>query len=77
LYNLRLTKVGTTYTLYANGTQIGTGTKAGSDDGNTNREIDLGSDSGSQPFTSGVLDEFRVTIGVARTTDDARPFPNG
>lgn len=76
LYNLRLTKVGTTYTLYANGTQIGTGTKAGTDDGNTNREIDLGSDSGSQPFVSGVLDEFRVTIGVARTTDDARPFPN-
>ena len=77
-YDLRLTKVGTTYTLYANGSNIGSGTRAGADDGNTNRTIALGNfDSMTQGFVSGVSDEYRVTIGVARTTDDARPFPNG
>lgn len=73
-YHLALVKSGTSYTLYANGTSIGSGTRAGSDDGTTNRTIAVGNqDSAGQPAVSCKLDEIRVTKGVARYTGSFTP----
>lgn len=81
-YKMSLVKSGTTYTLYADGTSIGSGTRAGSDDGTSNRVITVGNfGSGSQPAVSLKIDEFRVTKGVARYsgshTPPATPYPDG
>ena len=81
-YKMSLVKSGTTYTLYADGTSIGSGTRAGSDDGTTNRTIAVGNqDSAGQPAVNCKIDEFRVTKGVARYsgshTPPATPYPDG
>lgn len=81
-YKMSLVKSGTTYTLYADGTSIGSGTRAGSDDGTTARTIAVGNfDSATQPAVNCKIDEFRVTKGVARYsgshTPPATPYPDG
>ena len=70
-----------TITMYWQGSSIGSGTSSSVDNGTTNRTIAVGNfDSGGQPFTSGTIDEFRVTKGVARYTGTftppSTPFPN-
>lgn len=83
--HLALVKTGTsspyTWTLYWQGSSIGSGTATTTDDGSTNRVIAVGNfDSAGQPFVSGKIDEFRVTKGVARYTGaftpPSTPFPN-
>lgn len=83
--HLALVKTGTsspyTWTLYWQGSSIGSATATTTDDGSTNRVITVGNfDSAGQPFVSGKIDEFRVTKGVARYTGaftpPTTPFPN-
>ena len=83
--HLALVKTGTsspyTWTLYWQGSSIGSGTATTTDDGTTNRVITVGNfNSAGQPFVSGKIDEFRVTKGVARYTGTftppSTPFPN-
>lgn len=78
-----LTRSGTTFTLWRNGTQSGTGSYAGQIGGNNKRFAIgcYGSDSGNvgQVF-NGYIDELRVTKGVARYAANFippnAPFPN-
>lgn len=70
-----------TWTLYWQGSSIGSGTSTTTDDGTTNRVITVGNfNSAGQPFISGKIDEFRVTKGVSRYTGTftppTTPFPN-
>lgn len=70
-----------TWTLYWQGSSIGSATATTTDDGTTNRVITVGNfNSAGQPFVSGKIDEFRVTKGVARYTGTftppSTPFPN-
>jgi len=70
-----------TWTLYWQGSSIGSATSTTTDDGTTNRVITVGNfNSAGQPFVSGKIDEFRVTKGVARYTGTftppSTPFPN-
>jgi hypothetical protein len=72
-YHIAIVKQGTTYTIYADGVSIGSGTKSGSDDGTTTRQMTVGSSTGSQPLTSGKIDNIRITKGVARYTSSFTP----
>lgn len=63
-----------TWTLYWQGTSIGSGTATTVDDGTTNRTITLGNfNSATQPAVTCKLDDIRVTKGVSRYTGSFTP----
>ena len=63
-----------TWTLYWQGTSIGSGTATTVDDGTTNRTITFGNfNSATQPAVTCKLDDIRVTKGVSRYTGSFTP----
>ena len=72
-YHIALVRQGSNYTSYLNGKAVGTGTNAGSPN-NYPLNFTIGSDDiGTLPTLKGWIDEFRLTKGLARYTQDFTP----
>jgi hypothetical protein len=72
-YNLVITQSGTTYTVYLNGTQIGTGTVVTINNGNLDNAI--GAYGGTANF-NGVIDEVRVYNRALYAAEVVESFQN-
>jgi hypothetical protein len=73
-FHTAFVKVGTTFNTYLNGVLAGTFTTA-AQPAVTSNPINMGRDPGGPTYVRGFMDDFRVTLGIARYTSTF--YPNG
>lgn len=71
-HHIALAKSGTTFTLYVDGTSVGTSTTTSYHTGNSSISIGRSGGGGGSDYT-GYIDDFRITKGVARYTANFTP----
>jgi hypothetical protein len=72
-YHVAVTRSGSTFRLFVNGTVEDTETSSASLDGNVLKAINIGRSGYSDSYMNGFIDDLRITKGVARYPTE--PFP--